>query len=295
MTCHDPVRVLIAGAGDIGTRLGLRLARAGHEVFALRRSPASLPSELRPIAGDLSDSATLVEVPSDLTHIVYTAAADQATEAAYERAYVRGLANVLSLPATASSSFAKLLFISSTAVYAQSDDSWVDEQSETIPTHFAGQKTLQAEQLLRGTAFATCALRCGGIYGPGRTRLIEQVRTGQATYDPNSQQYTNRIHSEDVVGALQWLLFSERTPPIVNGVDTQPAPRSEVLRWLAERLGAATPRPQPAPAEAPSSGRAGRRAPGSKRVSSRLLQSLGYPFLYPSYREGYAALLASPT
>lgn len=279
-------RVLIAGAGDIGLRLGQRLVQAGHEVYALRRNTSGLVPELQPIAADLSDPATLARVPSDLTHIAYTAAADESTEAAYQRAYVTGLANVLSLPAVGSTGFSRLVFISSTAVYAQTDGSWVDEQSETAPRHFAGQKTLQAEQLLMGSTISACALRCGGIYGPGRTRLIDQVRAGQASYDPVATQYTNRIHTDDVVGALYWLLFSEQAPPIVNGVDEEPAPRAEVLRWLAARLGA----PPPTPQIPVSTTR--RSSPGSKRVSGDLLRSLGYGFVYPSYREGYAMLLS---
>ena len=61
------------------------------------------------------------------------------------------------------------------------------------------------------------------------------------------------------------------------------AEEREVLRWLAEQLGA----PEPRAAEP------GEKPAGSKRCSSRRLRESGYRFTYPTFREGYAALLAA--
>ena len=48
---------------------------------------------------------------------------------------------------------------------------------------------------------AGVTLRLGGIYGPGRTRLLESVRAGRAAYDPRGPRYTNRIHRVDAASA----------------------------------------------------------------------------------------------
>ena len=52
-------RILIAGCGFVGTRLGLDLAEEGHEVWGLRREPGGLPAPIRPVRADLTEPETL--------------------------------------------------------------------------------------------------------------------------------------------------------------------------------------------------------------------------------------------
>ena len=88
-------RVLIAGCGDVGTTLGLRLAADGHEVYGLRRRPDLLPASIHPVPADLADPATLQAIPADVEIVAYTAAADGFDDDAYRRAYVEGVRNLL--------------------------------------------------------------------------------------------------------------------------------------------------------------------------------------------------------
>jgi hypothetical protein len=68
------------------------------------------------------------------------------------------------------------------------------------------------------------------------------------------------------------------------GTDNEPSDQTEVFRWLAKEIGVPPPRSEP--------GAAARRSQSNKRCrNSRLLQS-GYSFYYPTFREGYAAILA---
>src|SRR5690606_24005397 len=87
-------------------------------------------------------------------------------------------------------------------------------------------------------------VRLGGIYGPGRTRLIEQVRNGLHVPD-QPVQYTNRIHRDDAAGLLAHLLLQadkrELLAPCYLGVDDEPAPLHEVAQWLAVRWGVSLP------------------------------------------------------
>jgi nucleoside-diphosphate-sugar epimerase len=218
--------------------------------------------------------------------VVYAAAADRADDEAYRRAYVEGLANVLAWADAQGMRPPRVFFTSSTAVYAQQDGAWVDEDSPTEPTHFSGTRMLEAERLLADAGGV--ALRLGGIYGPGRTRLVEGVRAGRATIAPGPPRWTNRIHRDDAAGALRHLigraLAGAPLDPVYVGVDDEPADDATVLRWLAERLGA------PAPAVAPA-GEAPRGRGGNKRCRNARLRAAGYRFAYPSFREGYAALI----
>lgn len=270
--------VLIAGCGYVGTALGLELVRRGDHVWGLRRDASQLPAELGAVSADLSDPTTLRGLPRALDYVVYCAGADEASDAAYERVYVNGLRNVLD--AVQGSGLRRVFFTSSTAVYGQADGEWVDEASETTPAHFSGARLLEAERLLREQKVPATVLRCSGIYGPGRTRLIDGVRNGSAS---PSQRFTNRIHRDDVAGAIAHLLRQPEPPALLLLSDDAPALDSEVIGYLAQQLGVSPP-----PAGAPGTGRG-----GHKRCRNERLHATGYQLRYPSYREGYGAMLAS--
>lgn len=282
----ETLRVLIAGCGYVGTALGLRLTAAGHRVWGLRRDPGDLPSPIEPLAADLAAPSSLASLPRDLDWVVYAAAAGGFSDERYRTAYVDGPRNLLAALATAGSAPRRVAFTSSTGVYAQSGGEWVDETSPTEPTHFSGTRLLQGERLFLDSSLPAVVARLGGIYGPGRTRLIEGVLRGEERCAGGPPTWTNRIHRDDAAGAVAHLLTLPDPAPVYLVVDEEPAERCEVVRWIAERLGADPP---------PRGGDPGERTQRSnKRVSSRRLQSSGYRFLYPTYREGYGELISFP-
>ncbi len=279
-------RVLIAGCGDVGTALGLRLAAEGHEVFGLRRHPERLPAPLHGIAADLAAPATLGALPDDITLLAYTAAADRSDDDAYRRAYVDGVRAVLAALAARGAPLRRVLFTSSTAVYGQTDGSWVDETSVTDPSGFSGQRVLEGERLVLGGGVPAVVLRLAGIYGPGRTRMIDRARSGDAVALDEPVRWTNRIHRDDCAAAAHHLLLHPDGAGVWVGVDHEPTDERTVLDWLAARLGVPPPHRTIA-----SGGR--RRVVSNKRCSNRKLLAAGYRFRFPTFREGYAALLAA--
>jgi nucleoside-diphosphate-sugar epimerase len=274
-------RLLVAGCGDLGIRLGLDLAAAGWEVLGLRRRTAALPPAIRPIAGDLGSPSSLPSLPRDLDAVAYLASPDGFNDEAYRRAYVDGLRHLLA----AIGRPARLVFSSSTAVYPQQDGSWVDESSPTGGEGFSARRLLEGEAVAREAGGVV--LRLAGIYGPGRTHLLERVRSGQATCAADRVEWTNRMHADDAAAALRRLLEREEVEPTYVGVDDEPAPRREVLEWLARRLGA------PPPRLVPAAQRRGVRPPTSKRCRNALLRATGWRPDYPSWREGYESLLVA--
>lgn len=283
------MRILIAGCGYVGTALGEALAASGHEVFGLRRRVETLPAAILPVAADLSRPETLRAIPTGADLVFYTAAAGGGDDASYRAAYVDGLRNLLD--ALAAHPPRLVLFTSSTGVYAQEDGEWVDEDSPAEPVHFSGRRLLEGERLLAASGIGAVVLRLGGIYGPGRTRLIDSVRGGRAQTKPGVPVYTNRIHRDDCVGALVHLAFAESPAPLYLGVDHEPAEESEVLRWLAARLGVPAPREaKPAREEMPP-GAVAQRGRSNKRCRNARLEASGYQFRFPSFREGYEAVL----
>lgn len=274
---------LIAGCGDLGTEIGLRLAAAGATVHGLRRSPGVLPAPIRPLAGDLTADDGMPPLPDDLDLVVHAAAGARGADG-YRALYRDGLRRVLEAVAATGAS-PRVLFVSATSVYGVTDGADVDEATPTEPNSDTGTVLVEAERLLHDAPFPTTALRLAGIYGPGRTRLIDQVRDGSARL-PEPPVHTNRIHRDDAAAAAVHLLtgVAELAATYV-GVDDEPADKAQVLRFLADELGV----PHPPPAD-PGDG--GRRRGGDKRCRNTRLRATGWVPRYPTYREGYRAILA---
>jgi len=268
------VRVLIAGCGYVGSALGARLAAEGHEVLGLRRRAGPLPAGVVPVEADLRDAAALAALPEPFDAVVCAAAPAGRDDAAYRAVYVDGVAALLGALRCG-----RFVLTSSTSVYGQDAGEWVDEASPTQPGCFRGRRVLEGEALVRARHPGGCVLRLGGIYGPGRTRLLAAARAGRLATRAGAPHYTNRIHRDDAAGALAHLLSLARPAPVYVGVDCDPAPEAELHRWLAERVGA----PPPGSRDAADAGR-------GKRCSNRLLLASGYRFRFPTFREGYGAL-----
>lgn len=269
--------ILIAGCGDVGGELARRLVADGHEVYGLRRRAHLLPEGVHPVAGDLREPATLRSLPEGIDVLCYTAAADGPSPAAYRAAYVDGIHNLLRAVARGSAP-RRALYVSSTRVYPQNGGEWVDEDSPTGGSDVRARLLLEGEAALRASAATPVVVRFAGIYGPGRTRLIDRVRKGKPCAPGH---YTNRIHRDDCAGVLRHLVHLERPAALYLGADDEPATQCEVMEWLAGRLGL------PAPsADGERSELAGKRCRNARLVAS------GYAFEYPGFREGYAAVIA---
>lgn len=264
------------------------LIEDGDEVIGLRRDVSRLHADVPgivPFAADLSNSASLVNLPQALDAVVYAVGAVDSSDAAYRAAYVDGLRHLLVALTQQDPSPQRIVFTSSTGVYPQDDGSRVDEDTPLPPIAVEGRvdRVREGELLLQSFPFRSIVVRLGGIYGPGRTRFVESVRNGTIRYRLDPPQWTNRIHRDDAAGAVRHLLRSSDPESVYVGVDDEPAPLFEVVRYVADRIGL----PVPPPSQDGSRG-------GGKRCSNRRLCASGYAFRYPSYREGYAALLRDP-
>jgi len=284
---QDGARILIAGCGYVGTALAARLAGEGHEVFALRRSEGPPLAGVTWLRADLLDIDALRGLPPRIARVVYSASAGGGDDRAYRSAYVDGLRYLLA--ALDGHPVERVVFTSSTGVYAQMDGGWVDEQSPAEPEHFSSKRLLEGEHLVLHSRFSATVVRFAGIYGPGRTRLLDSVRRGDAVIPDGPPVYSNRIHRDDCAGVLRHLLFLDRSDALYVGADHEPAEAGTLLRWLAAALGAPAPRTELVADAGHRYGRA-----SNKRVKNARLLASGYSFRYPTFREGYKSLMVRP-
>jgi nucleoside-diphosphate-sugar epimerase len=179
----------------------------------------------------------------------------------------------------------RLLFISSTSVYGQTDGEEVDEASATDSQEPAGRVLLKAENLLCSAWWPDAIiLRFAGIYGPGRMQRSKAIQAGDPIVaDPD--KWLNLIHVED--GADAVLATEARAKPgtIYNISDGHPVRRRDFYAHMAEVVGAPVPRfVIPAPDALPPHETANRRV-----SNQRMLEDLKVELRYPSYRDGLRA------
>ncbi len=278
-------QVVIAGCGYVGNALARLLLAEGHEVFGIRRDPTKLAKGVKAIRGDLSDPRSFGPAPQRVEYVVFAVAADESTEQAYRRAYLDGLAGLLEWLANEGQRPKRIVMTSSTSVYGQRRGEHIDEDSPTHPTQFRGETLLASERLLAASGMSTVVVRLGGIYGPERESLLDRAVAGELRIRP-VEHFTNRIHRDDAAGLVRHLLFHPNPAPLYLGVDNEPAEESQLHTFVAKELGL----PEPTLEEKEGAGRR-RQGVGSKRCSNRRARESGYKFRYPTFREGYGALI----
>jgi nucleoside-diphosphate-sugar epimerase len=289
-------RILIVGCGKIGLRVATLLSKT-HQVWGLKRSAQhkntqnvsnESVSDIQFITADVGKPESLInQLPENLDYIIYCIAPTERNETAYREVYLTGLQNIIaSLPNQ--NTLKRLYFVSSTSVYHQDDHSLVDETSPTLPSSFSGRVLLEAEAYCSQLPIPSTVIRFSGIYGAGRSRLIDQVKMNNAKLSTNTR-LTNRIHEDDCVGFILHLIQQDMkgkiNEPMYLASDSEPVELNEVIRFLAATLGLAL-------NENPSIDAEKRRA-GNKKCSNQKMLSSCYQLDFPSYREGYSAMIGA--
>jgi nucleoside-diphosphate-sugar epimerase len=272
------LRILIAGCGYVGIATAKLFRSDGWEVTAWTRSgeisDRQLAKTIRTGAVDLRQGADVRQNSFDCDVVVHCASSGGGDANEYRRIYGEGVQNLITAFPEA-----YLIFTSSTSVYGQRNGILVDENSPAEPAAEKGKILRQAEEKVLQDSGTV--LRLGGIYGPGRSFLLQTLMAGSASVSPLSNRYINQVHRDDAASAIFFLARQKQIPPprIFNVVDDAPTPRSDILRWLSAELQI------PLCHFPPEAAR--KRGDSNKRVSNRRLRSLGWSPAYSSYREGF--------
>lgn len=249
----------IIGSGYAGNRLVERLRAEGERVTATRRHAGD-----GTIALDLSRPET-VRFPADA---IVCCLAPPGDDPAGEVSLLAGAR--------------RLVYVSSTGVYAPGNGARVDESWPCAPATSLGRARMLAERALPPGAIA---LRVAGIYGPGRG-LVDRIRAGTYRIVGDGRTHVSRIHVDDLVEAIIRAGRSTVSGP-VNVADDDPAPIGEVADALAAQLGAAAVERIDASTVAPEV--AGMLLADRCIDNTRMKRDLGVVLRYPSWRDAVAA------
>lgn len=268
------MRLLLCGHGYLGQAISSLFLADGWQVDAV-----SLHGSDGTHACDLSDRSSVLALArktSKPDFIVHCAASGRGGADAYRKVYRDGCRNL-----TEAFRDTKLLFTSSTSVYAQIDGSEVTEDSPASPDRETGKILRETEDHV--LAHGGIVTRLAGIYGPHRSVILQKFLSGEAIIEEDGHRYLNQIHRDDAARAIFQLASSSPRSTLFNLSDSHPLTQRECYQGLAERFH------KPLP---PSGPRDLNRKRGwtHKRVSNAKLRAIGWEPQYPSFLDAAPAI-----
>jgi nucleoside-diphosphate-sugar epimerase len=281
--------LVIFGCGYVGTHLAKAALAQGRQVRVCSRSTgrlqplaalgaevkfldASTPKQFTAAMTSMAGSTVIYSVPP-----VTNLPPGHAMRAALQAAYGGG--------ATC------FIYFSSCGLYGDEpdDDAWIDEATPLHPD--AAMQNIQSDELeIERATFdrlRTVILRLAPVYGPGRG-VRNRMRKGDYRILDEGQHATSRIHIDDVAR----IVFAAETKAPAKSIylvsDDEPTTQGEYAKWLADRLG--LPLPPHRKMFEPGKARVAHR--NRKIKNAKLKRELDLELLYPSFREGEAAIEA---
>jgi nucleoside-diphosphate-sugar epimerase len=304
------MNVFIAGAtGVLGRRIVQQLAARGHSVVALVRSREGE----RTIAGlgalaryaDLFDAANLVHAAKGADVVIHAATSiptkarttleDWQLNDRIRREGTEALARC------AGQIGAKTFIFQSIVWVATPDDgSPFDETSQPHPNAIT-QSALDGEGITQEMCelggFAAAVLRCGMFYGPdaAHTRMMAAgLKRRRMPIIGRGDNYWHCLHLDDAASGFVAAAEAGRSG-LWHLVDNEPVRAGDLLRALAESLGAPSPRRVPVWLARLLAGRAAVDffTLSTRTSNARFRQDFNWAPAYPTYREGIAQTVSA--
>lgn len=285
-------KVIIIGCGDIGKRFATIAAQNGFDqLYGTTRTPEHTDNlsalGITPILANLDDPTSLGAIPTaDAVLLYFVPPPGGGVHDSRARNFCHALS---AMPRPA-----KIIYISTTAVYGDNGDELITELTPPAPGTSRGQRRLDAEATFQHFGkehhVPVTILRVAGIYGPGRLPL-QQLRSNHPVLIPAEAKPTNRIHADDLANICLAAVERGGDQAIYNVCDGHHGTLSEYFTAAAALLGFPPP-PQITLAEAHkvmtplmlTYVREGH------RISNRkIIDELGITLTYPTLAEGLAS------
>jgi nucleoside-diphosphate-sugar epimerase len=287
------MKIAILGCGYVGAEFARQAKAAGHAILGVVRSEASR-DKLRGegITAEAFDlhAGDWALLPKQFDAVVYAASTGGGGPEAYALAYDVGVKRALAWAAAVGAQ--AFVFTSSTGVYRQDDGRIVDEESVVggAPTADA---ILGGERAVLDSGFAKArVLRFGGLYGPGRHHLVDQLRRGENVIGGRVDHYINYLHRDDAASSILAALVSGPVAARVYNVgDGHPVTKEALACWIAERLGQSAPVFDPTAPAGPRVAKGGRTQPSRIVATGRIRSELSWKPVFADVFDGLAPFL----
>ena len=229
--------LLIIGQGDIGLPVTNKLAQDGLNVTGLARRERhhyALDDKANFLQ---ADALTLTaEQLQDFTALAIIVTPDEYSTSGYHDSYL-AISQHLATLTDKLTNLARIVFISSTAVYGQDNGEWIDEDTAPVmPEREASQVILQAEQTLQqGFGDKAIIIRPSGIYG--RERLMRLRNAKEKQKEPvAAAHWSNRIMDRDLITIIANVMNIDTPKPLYIATDYAPVTTFELGSWLSEQI-----------------------------------------------------------
>ena len=129
-----------------------------------------------------------------------------------------------------------------------------------------------------------------GIYGPGRS-LIDRLIENEKVFIVNKPAHLfNRIHVDDIAGAIEMAISSKSKAKVFNLSDDLPATQLEVAQFAASLLKKSSPQTVSLESDLVSEMARSFYKEEKKVSNKRLKDELRYKLTFPSFKEGLLAI-----
>jgi nucleoside-diphosphate-sugar epimerase len=244
------MRVLIVGAGLVGTELARELTAAGHTVVGTTTTPAKVDA-LREVCAEVhvlrgSDTELVAQAAAGVDAVVVAAGPNaQQAMSVEERASSYHDVLVATAESVVGANPPYVIALSSLSVYGDAADH-LDEVTEDSPVTTSSDpsptKFLEMERTyLDGLPEQVCVFRCADIYGAGdppievKVKMAHEYLKGSVPFDGDALFY--RVNVADVVGAIEHALDTRITGVFNLTHDGVPATNGERFDAISAALG----------------------------------------------------------
>lgn len=244
---------LVTGAtGALGPAVVSALGRS-HAIRTFSRHPPAaglFDVPVDPRTGDIADVEAIRRAARGVERIVHLAALLHvvdplpAMRAEYERVNVQGTASVVEAALT--ERVARIVLVSSIAVYGDTGGRVVDEESPPRPDTFYAETKLAAERIALSARRAdggplSTVLRAAAVYGPrvkgNYRRLVDAIARGRFVPIGRGASRRTLVFDEDLSSAIAVAATHDAAPGrIYNVSDGQFHQLSQIIAAISEAL-----------------------------------------------------------
>ncbi|WP_309640033.1 SDR family oxidoreductase [Flavobacterium sp.] len=211
-------QISILGCGWLGLPLAQQLIRQGYEIKGTTTSEAKLVvlenNGIRPFLINVSGEGIEGDVTSFLKNAeILIINIPPKLRGDVKENFVAKVQNIMA--AVEASTIKKVLFVSSTSVYPDCNET-ITEVTIPEPDSESGLQLFQAEQLLQNNHhFQTTVVRFGGLIGNDRHPI--RFLAGRKNIE-NPDAPINLIHQDDCIGIIQKIIESDFWNETFNAV-----------------------------------------------------------------------------